>query len=100
MSKLAWVVVIALVAVFFGPQLIGLLGGLLGAIIGIGITGLVLLGIGAAIFGIVVAVGGSVALAMAITVGAVLLALVSSMWPVLLAVAVLYFIFRKRPETV
>lgn len=100
MSKLAWVVVIALVAVFFGPQLIGLLGGLLGAIIGIGITGLVLIGIAAAIFGIVVAVGGSVALAMAITVGAVLLALVSSMWPVLLAVAVLYFIFRKRPQSV
>jgi len=100
MSKTMWIVVAVIAALLFGPQLMAIAGWLLGGIISIGVTGLVMLIVGAAIFFGVVAVGGSVLVAMACVFGAMILALLSSMWPLLIVVGLLYLFFRKRPQSV
>lgn len=100
MSKTMWIIVAVIAALLFGPQLMSILGWLIGGIVSVGVTGLVMLVVGAAIFFGVVAVGGSVLVAIACVFGAMVLAVLSSLWPVLIVVGLLYLFFRKRPQSV
>lgn len=95
-----WIVIGIVAALLFGPELLAAAGWILGAIISIGITGLVFLAVGALLFFIVLAVGGSVALAVLVGLGAAALAILTSFWPILLVAFVLYLLIRKRPQTV
>lgn len=95
-----WIVGIIALLIFAGPQLMSALGWIIGALFSIGIMGIVALAMAAVVFFVVTAVGGSIFLAVAVTVGALALALLSSMWPLLIICGIAYLIFRKRPETV
>jgi len=100
-SKGMWIFIAVIAAlVFFGPELMSILGWVIGGVISIGITGIVMLAIAAAVFFGVVLVGGSIAVAVMVTLGALLLATLSALWPILLIVGGGYLVFRKRPQTV
>lgn len=101
MSKsMIWILVGIAAVVFFGPELMSILGWVIGGIISIGVTGIVMVVVAAAIFFGVMAIGGSVVLGIAAAFIAVLLAALSSLWPILLVAGLLYLFFRKSPRSV
>lgn len=98
--KFWWVVIAILGLMMFGDEILGLLGAVVGTIIGIGITGIVVIGVAVAAFALVVMVGGSIAMALMVAVGALFFALFSWLWPFILFAGIIYLMVRKRPKAV
>ncbi len=99
-SNWFWIVLIALLLLLFSGEIFALIGAVLGLLFSLGIAGLVLVLIAAFAFGIVVFIGGSVALAGLIALIAVTAVLFSWFWPFLLVGLIIYLLVRKKPKAV
>ncbi|MBY6064825.1 hypothetical protein CWI80_10955 [Pseudidiomarina sediminum] len=99
-SNWLWIILAIVAVVFFGDELLGLLGAVVGIILSIGITGLVLVAIAIAAFSLVLVIGGSIAFALVVAMFALAAVLFSWLWPYLLLLGIIYLLVRKRPKPV
>ncbi|KFZ28537.1 hypothetical protein IDAT_09535 [Pseudidiomarina atlantica] len=99
-STWLWVLAGIIALALFGDEVLGLLGAVIGLVVSIGITGLVMLAVVLGAFALVVAVGGSVAVAMVVAAVALVAVLFSWLWPYLLLFGIIYLLVRKRPKAV
>lgn len=99
-SNWLWIILVIVAVVFFGDELLGLLGAVVGIILSIGITGLVLVAIAIAAFSLVLVIGGSIAFALVVAMFALAAVLFSWLWPYLLLLGIIYLLVRKRPKPV
>lgn len=99
-STWLWVIAAVLAFFLFGDEILGLIGAIVGLVISIGVTGLVLIAIALGAFALVVAIGGSIAVAVAVAAVALVAVLFSWLWPYLLLIGIVYLLVRKRPKAV
>ena len=99
-NTLWWIVGIALALILFGDAIFAIIGSILGAILAIGITGIVLFAVAAGAFALVVFVGGSVAVATGVALFAVAIAALGTLWPLIILALIVYLLVRKRPDAV
>lgn len=99
-STWLWVIAAILAFFLFGDEILGLVGAVVGLVISIGVTGLVLVAIALGAFALVVAIGGSIAVGLAVAAVALVAVLFSWLWPYLLLLGILYLLVRKRPKAV
>jgi hypothetical protein len=99
-STWLWVIAAILAFFLFGDEILGLIGAAVGLIISIGITGLLLIAITLGAFALVLAIGGSIAVGVAVAAVALVAVLFSWLWPYLLLLGILYLLVRKRPKAV
>ncbi|RUO75560.1 hypothetical protein [Pseudidiomarina taiwanensis] len=98
--KFWWIVAAVIGLMLFGDEILGALAEIVGTIIGIGVSGLVMIAIAIGAFVLVTMIGGSIALALLVAAGATLFTLFSWLWPFILLAAIIYFMVRKRPKAV
>ncbi|MFC0446514.1 hypothetical protein ACFOD1_06555 [Pseudidiomarina halophila] len=99
-STWLWVVAAIIGLALFGDEVLGLLGAIIGLVISIGITGLLMIAIALGAFALVVMVGGSVAVGLMVAAVALVAVLFSWLWPYLLLFGIIYLLVRKRPKAV
>lgn len=99
-STWLWIIVAVIGLALFGDEVLGLLGAIIGLVISIGITGLLMIAIALGAFALVVMVGGSVAVGLIVAGVALVAVLFSWLWPYLLLLGIIYLLVRKRPKAV
>lgn len=98
--KFWWIVAAVIGLMLFGDEILGALAAIVGTIIGIGVSGLVMIAIAIGAFVLVTMIGGSIALALLVAAGATVFTLFSWLWPLILLAAIIYLMVRKRPKAV
>lgn len=99
-SNWLWIVLAIAGVLFFGDELLALIGAVVGIILSIGITGLVLIAIAIGAFALVLVIGGSIAFALLVAMFALAAVLFSWLWPYVLLLGIIYLLVRKRPKPV
>lgn len=99
-SSWLWILLGLFALVVFGDELLAIVGAIIGVIFSVGFAGLLILTIAAVVFGAVLVVGGSVAVALLAAGVALAVVLFSWLWPYLLVGFIIYLMVRKRPKTV
>lgn len=99
-STWLWVLVGVIALALFGDEVLGIIGAIIGLVVSIGITGLVMIAVVLGAFALVVAIGGSIAIALAVAAVALVAVLFSWLWPYLLLFGIIYLLVRKRPKAV
>ncbi|MGQ4277068.1 hypothetical protein ACQ5ES_08485 [Pseudidiomarina sp. E22-M8] len=99
-STWLWVIAAVIGLALFGDEILGLLGAIIGLVVSVGITGLVMIAIALGAFALVVMVGGSIAVGLIVAAVALIAVLFSWLWPYLLLCGIIYLLVRKRPKAV
>lgn len=98
--KIWWIVAGIVIALFFGEEILGALGHVVGSIIELSVAGLVGLAVVGIVFFVTMTVFGSVLIALAAGFVTLLLTGIGLFWPLLLCVGILYLMLRKKPRSV
>lgn len=95
-----WIITGVILMVLFHEEIFSLLGSIIGFIIGIGITGLLVLGLAFGAFALALFIGCSVGVALIIAAVALVFSLFGWLLPYLLIGFVVYLLVRKKTNTV